>query len=680
MIYKDIRNTLLKEAQSSPNLLSDLAGLECYISESYHNRSFVELLQNADDAGATRFAIIKNGDYLYVANNGRVFSENDFESLCRSASSKKVKGSTIGYRGIGFKSVVGFSKEIFLFSGELEVVFSKERTKNDIPSALRVPLIRIPHELTMMDKTPVENDIARFKNDGYTTVFVFRGVDLSVIESEFECFEYNSLLFLRNIKETYIRFNEPRLTVIDRANNKESLSKVTLKTADDVSTWLVSNYAETSLVFNISGGVVTKLPPDKSLVHAFLPTEDLNGMGVLINGNFSTDPSRRHIIYDDETLSTLQNCCRNIIYLMKLCLQNCNRNSIGIVNSLIPTIDVQLAQLSKNSFIKYLLSIIQNVDNKYFEALFLCPKWLNVRDFTNMTDGRFNVIDSDFYVIDGLRKYLRYLGSNELKEHDMLELINGSNISVYGCMQLVKQIFSSFNSLYSIDNDVLCNLKLFYSCGKRVSIEDLRISEAAIDESFLTLLAENGFGESEIKQMYKRYLPWCCEEKQGKMFVYSTNEVEKSSGNNEELIRNDKSVAGAFVKQSLSQKVIVKQWRCAEELTMEILNQKGFNLKDVSKQNIGYDLEGTDQYGKEALIEVKAVAYIGQKIRFTNNEVAVAQEKRKSYYAAIVRQIDNFFEIAMVQDPINNLTLNRQCVQWVWECESYEYKPVRFEI
>ena len=33
-----------------------------------------------------------------------------------------------------------------------------------------------------------------------------------------------------------------------------------------------------------------------------------------------------------------------------------------------------------------------------------------------------------------------------------------------------------------------------------------------------------------------------------------------------------------------------------------------------------------------------------------------------------------------ISDPIKNLVLNRQCVQWIWECEDYEYKPMKFEI
>ena len=124
----------------------------------------------------------------------------------------------------------------------------------------------------------------------------------------------------------------------------------------------------------------------------------------------------------------------------------------------------------------------------------------------------------------------------------------------------------------------------------------------------------------------------------------------------------------------------LKKWRSAEEQTLEILNLNGFKLEDVSKQNIGFDLNGTDPNGNEIQIEVKSITLPGQKFRLTNNEIAVAQVKQKSFFVAIVRQTDEFLEIALVSDPVNNLSLNRQCVQWIWECESYEYKPLKFEL
>ena len=140
-MLNEVRQSLLDEARRSPVLLSDLAGLEEYVSESYDARSFIELLQNADDAGAARFVIQQSGDFLLVANDGRLFTRTDFESLCRSAASSKNRGSSIGYRGIGFKSVVSFARTIHLLSGALRATFSRERTGRAVPDATRVPLV-----------------------------------------------------------------------------------------------------------------------------------------------------------------------------------------------------------------------------------------------------------------------------------------------------------------------------------------------------------------------------------------------------------------------------------------------------------------------------------------------------------------------------------------------------------
>ena len=146
-IVEKIHDIFLEEAKKSPILMSDLASMERYISESYTGRSLIELLQNADDACASKLIIkeIRKQVYL-VANNGRTFDERDLEALCRSgASTKHRKNNTIGYRGIGFKSVVNYSNIVHLYSGDIKATFSKMLTQKEIPEAENVPLIRIPH-------------------------------------------------------------------------------------------------------------------------------------------------------------------------------------------------------------------------------------------------------------------------------------------------------------------------------------------------------------------------------------------------------------------------------------------------------------------------------------------------------------------------------------------------------
>ena len=89
------------QASKNVDLIRELAGLEGYIAETYAQRCLSELFQNSDDCGSTEVGIFRISDYLVYANNGRVFSSVDFESLCKSASSSKVRGKSIGYRGIG---------------------------------------------------------------------------------------------------------------------------------------------------------------------------------------------------------------------------------------------------------------------------------------------------------------------------------------------------------------------------------------------------------------------------------------------------------------------------------------------------------------------------------------------------------------------------------------------------
>jgi hypothetical protein len=67
-----------------------------------------------------------------------------------------------------------------------------------------------------------------------------------------------------------------------------------------------------------------------------------------------------------------------------------------------------------------------------------------------------------------------------------------------------------------------------------------------------------------------------------------------------------------------------------------------------------------DPNGEEIHIEVKSITLPGQKFKLTNNEIGVAQEKQKKFYIAVVRQTDDFFEIAMISDPIKNLVLNEK--------------------
>ncbi|MBU2453148.1 MAG: ATPase, partial [Proteobacteria bacterium] len=86
-----------------------------------------ELLQNADDAGATKASVGINGNDFIFVHNGEDFTEEHFASLCRFGYSNKRALHTIGFRGVGFKSTFSIGDIISLKTPSLSVKFYRER-------------------------------------------------------------------------------------------------------------------------------------------------------------------------------------------------------------------------------------------------------------------------------------------------------------------------------------------------------------------------------------------------------------------------------------------------------------------------------------------------------------------------------------------------------------------------
>lgn len=86
-----------------------------------------ELLQNADDSGATWASASVSEGFFEFKHNGRDFTAEEFGSICRFGHSNKRALHTIGFRGVGFKSTFSLGDEVHLATPTLSVVFSKSR-------------------------------------------------------------------------------------------------------------------------------------------------------------------------------------------------------------------------------------------------------------------------------------------------------------------------------------------------------------------------------------------------------------------------------------------------------------------------------------------------------------------------------------------------------------------------
>src|SRR5262249_12019669 len=128
--------------------LASLANAERQFGREYHGRFVIELLQNAADAWRKIAAagkrskvqiILGEGPSLTVANQGEVLAaETIIRSLGHIGASTKPHGEAIGYKGIGFKSVLEMTLSPEVYSGfsdedfEVAVRFDPERALEQI--------------------------------------------------------------------------------------------------------------------------------------------------------------------------------------------------------------------------------------------------------------------------------------------------------------------------------------------------------------------------------------------------------------------------------------------------------------------------------------------------------------------------------------------------------------------
>jgi hypothetical protein len=217
-------------------------------ARDYHGRELLELLQNADDAGAenekkNRVLIELTDKALYVANTGLPFSPAGVKSLMVSDNSPKQLSRTryIGYKGLGFRSILGWASEIAILSGDLSIGFiEKEAIKagtsiyemdekatasvqNFLAKTGYLPIPTLAFPIPLEDSSALSHEFKTilersvdYKKDGYDTVISFLLKDPNktetAVESQIQSFGKEILLFSNYIEKA--EFRSPTKKVI----------------------------------------------------------------------------------------------------------------------------------------------------------------------------------------------------------------------------------------------------------------------------------------------------------------------------------------------------------------------------------------------------------------------------------------------------------------------------------
>ncbi len=295
-LISDIRRRREAEIERAPELFDIVKRVLATMGELYGEevQYVLELVQNADDAGAASISFIFEDDRLLVVNDGVAFTETDVRDITTAGVSHK-KNKT-GFLGVGFKSVFKMTDRPHIVSGPFNFeiqnfIIPKER--DDIP---------FDRSLHRSDKGSVF--VLPYK-DGVSADSLFNG--MGVISDRL-------LLFLRNLTElSVVRSGEARKSWQIRRTEGESgeLSIEDTRTKDETR-WLVRSKelrAAKALLPDEKRDlkttrVVVAFPTDSDRsslrvqdepLFCFLPTRQRPKLPFLIQADFLPAPGRSHI-------------------------------------------------------------------------------------------------------------------------------------------------------------------------------------------------------------------------------------------------------------------------------------------------------------------------------------------------------------------------------------------------
>lgn len=231
-----IRNSYI----ASVHRLNSDNGTAASFSKDYEGRQIYELLQNAEDQVKDSNGFVKielYGNTLKVFNTGEPFNAKGFISILYVCDSPKehITAKTIGYKGIGFRSILNWSDEINIISAGLKLEFSRHNADETFKYILKEVEDSEAYEKDLKEtensKVPVlvcpKISVVSQKIDIYDTVIEFTCFD-SVIENvkeQIRDLKPEVLLFLKKLRQIEFDINGEKKRFI-REDSDDSTKKI----------------------------------------------------------------------------------------------------------------------------------------------------------------------------------------------------------------------------------------------------------------------------------------------------------------------------------------------------------------------------------------------------------------------------------------------------------------------
>ena len=669
-----ISKDFIAEAVASPNLLADMAAMEKYMAESYSGRVFVELLQNADDCKSTKIYVKEVAGNILFANNGRPFDENDVIAISRSGSSSKKRGETIGYRGVGFKSTTYLTDEIIIYSDKTYFTFSKRICSDRISMPVNsIPMIRIPLLIETVD-SEIEHEIQKLEQNGYNTVFVFRNARVQDFLEEIKQVDTGMFIFLNNIEQCCIEIAQYATQISLKRRFEGNGQLVEFSNAKNNAWYIVKhNGTAIGLKYDVENRRIVACEESEQLYHSYLPSFDKMLFPFKVNADFSTDPSRKHISIDKKTENAIQNIAENIALLVKSALSGENELDFGDIFTILNTqgafsrCNSMLKQRVKDSVLRTVLLSLQNGTTLTIDKYKLLPDWLDEseKNFLRMESesiGRESLDTTVYVAYPNVDAFIQTYSTEQFSNDDLVAMMGETALVASMPLEMQGKLIgriirtSKFEPMTQARQERLDEIKVSTETGVK-SIKEIGTGKTTVAKA-----VQEGLSAAASKAD----LSWFSEKK--------AIDIQKLTGEPERTSISEPEIKS--VKKEI--KPQIAKWRSAEQQCIEIEKFFGNAAVDVSKKNVGYDVESTTPDGGKRYIEVKSIKEDGS-FSITNNEYTAAHQYGDQYYMCLLIQSAQNLQAIYIQNPIENISFEKRIKQWEWYCDTYSGESYVFE-
>ena len=466
IVTKLHKNIMGEGAPSAQRTVRSIDTLKTQLTASGKEVFIYELLQNANDY-PQRINNVKQpvdvefhitDKYLIFMHTGSVFTEKNIAAICDINDKDKTDNTdTIGYKGIGFKTVFVDNNYVYLSTGRYHLRFDWEYSKDRVSTAWQ--LLPIWTDISEVD--PSVLDIFKKTFTLFPVQFALRPINAATLRLSDQNFvklfknvfaNERVILFIPYINSVKVFFHDNTIQDIVREKNnnqwvvntykdkiKEETRKAINKEIDDQKdngTLKIPtkyyNFKETSVSFACGRNGIELCPVDDALLYCYLPAKKASwGLKFLMNTDMIPTGPRDDIEMDLDVNREISYIAGRKFFewILELCREQ--KYKIDTVYQLIPDFEE-----CKNGVGKNYIDLIEKFEQGFEDRL-------KNEDFIPIGGGKFKNISDIILDETGITS------ADIIKDTDFLNIVSPEKCLPMGVLRANKD-FKAFIKRYLI--------------------------------------------------------------------------------------------------------------------------------------------------------------------------------------------------------------------------------------